>query len=106
MTIVALLFFLSGVCIILFTEILNLAKRFVMLERTPDLSLTSNLKYKELVYSLLFKTFTFFLLFDGMPKGFLILPLKIETKSVYRDEDVGPGPAPSPCKMLSPTGKP
>ena len=81
MTIVALLFLLLGVCIILFTEILNLAKRFVIFERTPGLSLTSNLKYKELVYSLLLKTLIFFLLFDGIPKGFLILPLKIETKS-------------------------
>ena len=44
-TIVAFLFFLSGVWIILFTEILYLANLFVIRERTPCLSLTSNLRY-------------------------------------------------------------
>ena len=48
-TMVAFLFFLSGVCIILFIDILNLAKRLVILDKTPDLSFTSNLKYKEFV---------------------------------------------------------
>ena len=47
MTIVAFLFFLSGVWIILFTEILYLANRLVINESTPCLSLTSNLRYKE-----------------------------------------------------------
>ena len=47
-TIVALLSFLLGVWISLFTDILYLAKRLVILDKTPGLSLTSNLKYKEL----------------------------------------------------------
>ena len=46
-TIVAEFLSLSGVCIILFTDILYLASRFVIEERTPCLSLTSNLKYNE-----------------------------------------------------------
>ena len=47
--IVAFLFFLSGVWIILFTEILYLAKRLVIDDKTPGLSFTSNLNYKEFV---------------------------------------------------------
>ena len=31
-----------------------------------------------------------------MPKGFLIFPLKIDNKSANKDDEVGPGPAPSP----------
>ena len=38
-------------------------------------------------------------------KGYLILPLKIEYKSDISAEDVGPGPAPSPCIMVWPTGE-
>ena len=38
--------------------------------------------------------------------GFLILPLKIDKRSDINAEDVGPGPAPSPCNTLSPTGSP
>ena len=40
------------------------------------------------------------------PKGFFIFPRKIDNKSDSNDEEVGPGPAPSPCKTLSPTGLP
>jgi hypothetical protein len=47
MTIVAEILFLSGVCIILFTDILYLASRLVIEDKTPCLSLTSNLKYRE-----------------------------------------------------------
>ena len=47
-TIVALLSFLFGVWISLFTDILYLAKRLVIWDKTPGLSLTSNLRYKEL----------------------------------------------------------
>ena len=47
MTIVAEFLFLSGVCIILFTDILYLANRLVIEDKTPCLSLTSNLKYRE-----------------------------------------------------------
>ena len=50
MTIVAKLFFLSGVCIILFIEISYFASLLVINDRTPGLSLTSNLKYNEFVY--------------------------------------------------------
>ena len=73
--------FLSGVCIILFTDILYFASRLVIEDRTPCLSLTSNLKYKEFEYSSLLKTFTTFLLFVATPKGYLIFPLKIDNKS-------------------------
>ena len=41
-----------------------------------------------------------------MPKGYLIFPLKIDIKSDISADDVGSGPAPSPCKTLSPTGFP
>ncbi len=40
--------FLSGVWINLFTEILYLANLLVIVDKTPGLSLTSNLKYSEL----------------------------------------------------------
>ena len=33
-------------------------------------------------------------------------PFSIENKSDNKDDDVGPGPAPSPCNMLSPIGFP
>ena len=36
----------------------------------------------------------------------LILPLKIDNISDISAEAVGPGPTPSPCKTLSPTGVP
>ena len=32
------------------------------------------------------------------------MPLNIERRSDKRAEEVGPGPAPSPCKTVSPTG--
>ena len=41
-----------------------------------------------------------------MPNGDLILPLNIDNKSDINAEEVGPGPAPSPCKTLWPTGLP
>ena len=47
-TIVALSSFLLGVWISLFTDILYLANRLVIWDKTPGLSLTSNLRYKEL----------------------------------------------------------
>ena len=39
-------------------------------------------------------------------KGNLIFPLKIDKRSDIIADDVGPGPAPSPCKTLSPIGDP
>jgi len=47
-----------------------------------------------------------FLLIFGIPKGNLILPLNIDNKSDISADEVGPGPAPSPCNTLSPTGSP
>ena len=47
-----------------------------------------------------------FLFLEEMPNGYLILPLKIDNRSDNKEEEVGPGPAPSPCKILSPTGLP
>ena len=35
-----------------------------------------------------------------------MLPLKIDNKSDNKEDEVGPGPAPSPCNILSPTGLP
>ena len=37
-------------------------------------------------------------------KGNLILPLNIDNRSDIKAEEVAPGPAPSPCSTLSPTG--
>ena len=34
------------------------------------------------------------LLLEEIPKGNLVLPLKIENKSDNKDDEVGPGPAP------------
>ena len=44
-----------------------------------------------------FKVLSFFI---ETPRGFLMLPLKIDNKSDSNADDVGPGPAPSPCKIL------
>ena len=46
------------------------------------------------------------LLLDEIQKGYFVLPRKIDNRSANRDDDVGPGPAPSPCKTLCPTGLP
>ena len=45
-------------------------------------------------------------LLKEIPNGYFISPRKIDIKSDNNDEEVGPGPAPSPCKTLSPTGLP
>ena len=47
-----------------------------------------------------------FNLLTETPRGFFILPLKIDNKSDSNADEVGPGPAPSPCKILSPIGFP
>ena len=44
------------------------------------------------------------LLLEEIPKGYLVLPRKIDNRSANKDDDVGPGPAPSPCRTLCPTG--
>ena len=49
-TIEAFLFFLSGICISLSIEILKIANFLVISDKTPGLSLTSNLKYREFEY--------------------------------------------------------
>ena len=100
------MFFLSGVWINLLTEILYLAKRLVISDNTPGLSFTSNLKYNEFVYLSLLNGLINLLLLEEIPKGYLVFPLKIDNKSDNNEEEVGPGPAPSPCKTLSPTGLP
>jgi len=66
--------------------------------------LTSNLKYNEFVYLSLLNGLIDVLLLEEIPKGYLVFPLKIDNKSDNNEEEVGPGPAPSPCKTLSPTG--
>ena len=45
-----------------------------------------------------------FLFLSEITKGNFIFPLNTEHKSETKDEVVGPGPAPSPCKTLCPTG--
>ena len=45
-----------------------------------------------------------FLFLLEITKGNLILPLSIEHRSDIKDEVVGPGPAPSPCYTVCPTG--
>ena len=47
-----------------------------------------------------------FLNLEEIPKGYLIFPLSTEHRSDINAEDVGPGPAPSPCSADFPTGKP
>ena len=49
-----------------------------------------------LVYLLLSKVLTFFLLIEDIPKGFFMSFLKVEIKSDNNAEEVGPGPAHSP----------
>ena len=48
----------------------------------------------------------FFLNFVEIPNGNFILPLNTEQRSDINAEDVGPGPAPSPCRADFPTGIP
>ena len=55
---------------------------------------------------LILYTFTFFLFLSDIPNGYFIFPLKIDNKSDIKAEDVGPGPAPSPCKTDLPAGSP
>ena len=43
---------------------------------------------------------------EEIPKGFLISPRNIDNRSESNDDEVGPGPAPSPCRIFSPTGFP
>ena len=45
-----------------------------------------------------------FLFLSDSTNGNFTFPLKIEHKSETSDEVVGPGPAPSPCKTVLPTG--
>ena len=82
------------------------AKILVMLESTPGLSITSNLKYADEFLSKILPKFNFFLSFKDIEKGNLILPRDIEDKSETNAEVVASGPAPSPWITLCPTGFP
>ena len=55
-------------------------------ERTPCLSLTSNLKYNEFVYLSLLNGLIDLLLLKEIPKGYLVFPLKIDNKSDNNDD--------------------
>ena len=102
----ALFFFLSGTWTKFLIEILFLENIFVIEDKTPGKSFTSTLKYDE--QDLLYKSnfFIFFLFEKETPNGNFISPLSIEHKSEIKEEVVGPGPAPSPCKTVLPTGEP
>ena len=77
-----------------------------MFDKTPGLSITSNLKYEEKYLSSIFSNLIFFLSWLDNEKGNFTLPLKIEEISEINAEVVADGPAPSPCIMLRPTGLP
>ena len=81
-------------------------KIFVIFDRTPDLSITSNLKYAEKNLSVISKNFKFFLSLLDIEKGNLTLPLKIDEISDTNADVVAAGPAPSPWITLWPTGEP
>ena len=87
---------LKGFCISLLTEILFFDKIFVIDDKTPVLSTTSNLIYDENISFEMSNDRIFFLFFVGIEKGNFMLPLKIEQMSETKAEVVGPGPAPSP----------
>ena len=88
----------------LFTETLLLAKTFVISDKIPCSSLTSNLRYTENFLLFKFSKVESFLFFSDKTKGNLTLPLNIEHISEINEDVVGPGPAPSPCSTVFPTG--
>ena len=67
-----------------------------MLDKTPGLSSTSNLKYAENDLSEISLHLSFFLSLLGIEKGDFTLPLKIEDISETKAEVVAAAPAPSP----------
>ena len=71
-----------------------------MLDNTPCLSMTSNLKYAEKSLSDILLEINFFLSLLEIENGNLIFPLKIDEISDIRAEVVAAGPAPSPCIIL------
>ena len=97
---------LKGFCINLLTDIWFFDKILVTDERTPVLSITSNLIYEEKNSSAMSKLLIFFLFLFGIENGNFIFPLSIEQISDTRADVVGPGPAPSPCIVNLPTGLP
>ena len=97
---------LLGVWINLLIDTLFLEKIFVIFDKTPGLSDTSNLKYAEKYLSDISTNFSFLLSLFEIEKGNFILPLKIDAISEIKAEVVAAGPAPSPWITLSPTGDP
>ena len=99
------LFFL-GFCINLFTDTLFCENIFVISDKTPGLSITSNLKYAENNRSEISLNLSFFLSLLDIEKGNFIFPLNMEDISDTNADVVACGPAPSPCIILVPTGSP
>ena len=77
-----------------------------MLDRTPGLSATLNLRYAEKKRSEIFLKFNFFLSLLDIENGNLTFPLRIDEISEISADVVAAGPAPSPCIILCPTGLP
>ena len=98
--------FLLGSCTSLLIETLFFEKIWVILDKTPGLSTTSNLRYAEKDRSEICLKSKFFLSLFEIEKGNLILPLRIDEISDIKAEVVAAGPAPSPWIILSPTGIP
>ena len=73
-----------------------LEKIFVILDKTPGLSNTSNLKYPENTLSEIFLNINFFRSLFEIEKGNLIFPLNIDDISDISADVVAAGPAPSP----------
>ena len=71
-----------------------------MLDKTPGLSSTSNLKYAEKYLSSMFLKVNFFLSLFESEKGNLIFPRNIDEISETKAEVVAEAPAPSPCIVL------
>ena len=67
-----------------------------MFDKTPGLSITSNLKYAEKDLSEICLKFKFFLSLLDIENGNYRLPLKIDDISEIRAEVVAAGPAPAP----------
>ena len=77
-------------------ETLFLEKIFVIFDKTPDLSATSNLKQAEKILLSIFLNLSLFLCLIDKEKGNFILPLEIDEISEINAEVVASGPAPSP----------
>ena len=97
---------LNGFWINRLTEILFLDNTLVIDDKTPFLSITSNLKYEENILFDISSGAIFFLFTCETEKGNFKFPLKTEHISDTSAEVVGPGPAPSPLRTNFPIGLP